>query len=107
LNTQKALHSIAMLCTPAIYLRTNTEFCAIQHSVTDFRNRGGKCSLRGRNWVFNPLAYTAACEAVWATDFFAFSSSFLSVDGMICHIILKLKKSIYRMVYQHFDCIDF
>jgi hypothetical protein len=36
--------------------------------------------------LFNPLAYTAACEAVWATDVFAFSSSFLSVDGMTCHI---------------------
>jgi hypothetical protein len=36
--------------------------------------------------VFNPLAYTVACEAVWATDVFAFSSSFLSVDGMTSHI---------------------
>jgi hypothetical protein len=35
--------------------------------------------------VFNPLAYTAACEAVWAIDVFAFSASFLSVDGMTCH----------------------
>jgi hypothetical protein len=35
---------------------------------------------------FNPLAYAAACDAVWATDVFAFSSSFLSVDGMTCHI---------------------
>jgi hypothetical protein len=35
---------------------------------------------------FNPLAYTAACEAVWAIDVFAFSSSFLSTDGMTCHI---------------------
>jgi hypothetical protein len=33
-----------------------------------------------------PLAYTTACEAVWATEVFAFSSSFLSVDGMTCHI---------------------
>jgi hypothetical protein len=32
------------------------------------------------------LAHTAACEAVWAIDVFAFSSSFLSVDGMTCHI---------------------
>jgi hypothetical protein len=40
-------------------------------------------------FLFNPLAYTAVCEAVWATDVFAFSSSFLSVDGMICHISFK------------------
>jgi hypothetical protein len=58
--------------------------------------------------ALNPLAYTAACEAVWTTDVFAFSSSFLSVDGR--HVIYRFKaekKSIFRMVYQHFDCIDF
>jgi hypothetical protein len=32
------------------------------------------------------LPYAAACEAVWAIDVFAFTSSFLSVDGMPCHI---------------------
>jgi hypothetical protein len=37
--------------------------------------------------LFNPLAYTNGCEPVWATDVFAFSSSFLSVDGMTCHIL--------------------
>jgi hypothetical protein len=34
----------------------------------------------------NPFAYTYGWESVWATDVFAFSSSFLSVDGMTCHI---------------------
>jgi hypothetical protein len=34
----------------------------------------------------NPLAYTNGCKPVWATDVFAFGSSFLSVDGMTCHI---------------------
>jgi hypothetical protein len=36
--------------------------------------------------TINPLAYTADCQAVWAIDVFAFSSSFLSVDGITCHI---------------------
>jgi hypothetical protein len=40
----------------------------------------------------NPLAHTATCEAVWATDVFALSSSFLSVDGMTCHISFKAEK---------------
>jgi hypothetical protein len=34
----------------------------------------------------NTLAHTAGCEPVWATDVFAFSSSFLSVDGITCYI---------------------
>jgi hypothetical protein len=45
--------------------------------------------------LINPLVNTANCEAVWTTDVFAFSSSFLSVDGMTCHIIVKLKKKAY------------
>jgi hypothetical protein len=32
------------------------------------------------------LPYTAACKAVRATDVYAFSSSFLSVDDMTRHI---------------------
>jgi hypothetical protein len=61
--------------------------------------------------LFNPFAYTYGWEPVWATDVFAFSSSFLSVDGMTCHIY-RFKaggggESIFRMVYQNFDCIDF
>jgi hypothetical protein len=54
----------------------------------------------------NPFAYTYGWEPVWATNVFAFGSSFLSVDGMT-YIVLKLKKSVFRMVYQNFDCIDF
>jgi hypothetical protein len=34
----------------------------------------------------NPFAYTYGWEPVWVTDVFAFSSSFLSVDGMTCRI---------------------
>jgi hypothetical protein len=36
--------------------------------------------------VLNPFAYTYGWEPVWATDVFAFSCSFLSVDGMTCRI---------------------
>jgi len=32
--------------------------------------------------MFNPLAYTNACQAFWAIDVFSFNSSLLSVDGM-------------------------
>jgi hypothetical protein len=42
--------------------------------------------------LVNPLAYTAACEAVWAIDDFAFSSSFLPVDGMAC---VRARKQIW------------
>jgi hypothetical protein len=35
---------------------------------------------------FNPLAYTAGCETVWAIDAFAVNSGFVSVDGMTCLI---------------------
>jgi hypothetical protein len=38
---------------------------------------------------FNPFAYTYGWEPVWATDVFAFSSSFLSVDAW--HVIYRFK----------------
>jgi hypothetical protein len=34
------------------YLRTNSEFCPIQHQFLGFYNRNEMCSLRGANWVF-------------------------------------------------------
>jgi hypothetical protein len=46
-------------------------------------------------WILNPFAYTYGWELVWATDVFAFSSSFLSVDGMTCHISFKAEKKAY------------
>jgi hypothetical protein len=46
--------------------------------------------------TFNPFAYTYGWEPVWATDVFAFSSSFLSADGMTCHIsFIKLEIKAY------------
>ena len=42
-------HCIYVFC---IYLRTNSNFCPIQHKLTGFYNRDGKSLLRGTNWVF-------------------------------------------------------
>jgi hypothetical protein len=36
-----------LFCTA---LRTNSDFCFIQHWLTGFYNRGGKCLLRGTDW---------------------------------------------------------
>ena len=35
-----------------IYLRTNIEFCPIQHKLIGFFNRDEKCLLRSTNCVF-------------------------------------------------------
>ena len=35
-----------------IYLRTNSNLCHLQHKLIGFYNRGEKCLLRGKNWVF-------------------------------------------------------
>jgi hypothetical protein len=41
-------HCIYAFC---IYLRANSDFCLIKHSVMDFCNRDGKCLLSGTNWI--------------------------------------------------------
>jgi len=33
-------------------LRTNSDYCNIQHQLTGFYNRDGVCLLRGTDWVF-------------------------------------------------------
>ena len=33
-------------------IRTDSDFCFRQHKLIGFYNRGGKCLLRGMNWVF-------------------------------------------------------
>ena len=33
-------------------IRTDSDFCFRQHQPIGFYNRGGKCLLRGTNWVF-------------------------------------------------------
>ena len=43
-------HCIYVFC---IYLRTNSDLCHLQRKRIGFYNRGGKCLLRGTNWVFN------------------------------------------------------
>jgi hypothetical protein len=36
-------------------IRTDSDFCFIHHWLIGFYNRGGKCLLRGTNWVFKRL----------------------------------------------------
>jgi len=43
-------HCIYVFCT---YLRTNSDFCPIQHKLIGFYNRDEKCLLCGKDWVFN------------------------------------------------------
>jgi hypothetical protein len=47
----------------------------------------------------NLLAYTAACETVWATDVLLLILVFLSVDGITCHIDLRLKNDLSNGVW--------
>jgi hypothetical protein len=42
-------HCINML---RIYLRTNNDFCSIQHKLIGFYNRHEKCLQRGTDCVF-------------------------------------------------------
>ena len=42
-------HCIYVFC---IHLRTNSDFCQLQHKVIGFYNRDEKCLLRGTNWVY-------------------------------------------------------
>jgi hypothetical protein len=61
-------------------------------NITGLWSEGNKVLSKRHSALFytvetvNPLAYTHGCETVWAIDVFAFSSSFLPVDGMTCHI---------------------
>ena len=34
-------------------LRTNSDYCSIQHKLVGFYNRDGECLLRGTDWVLN------------------------------------------------------
>jgi hypothetical protein len=36
----------------AIYLRTNSDLCHLQHKLIGFHNRDDKCLQRGTDWVF-------------------------------------------------------
>ena len=33
------------------YLRTDSDFCFVHHEQIGFYNRGGKCLLRGTDWL--------------------------------------------------------
>jgi len=40
------------ICVFCIYLRTNSDFCPIQHKLIAFYNQDEKCLLRGMDWFF-------------------------------------------------------
>ena len=40
------------LCVLFIYLRTNGDFCPIQHKLIGFYNHDEKRLLHGTNWIF-------------------------------------------------------
>ena len=51
------IQQFCVLPTQCIYvfcvdLRTNSDYFTVQHKLTGFYNRDGKCLLRGTNWVF-------------------------------------------------------
>jgi hypothetical protein len=49
-NTQK-LYIPFTLYLFRIYLRTNSDFCPIEHKLIGFYNWDEKCLLRGTDWV--------------------------------------------------------
>ena len=54
-------------------LRTNGEFCPVQHSVIGFYNRDGKCSLRGLHVLrkgLKSLGNIGVARLLWLTNFY-------------------------------------
>jgi hypothetical protein len=51
-NIQEFYFRPHCMCVFCIYLRTNSDYCPIQHKLIGFYNRNEKCLLRGTNWVF-------------------------------------------------------
>jgi len=63
-------------------LRTNGEFCLIQHSVIGFYNRDGKCSLRGLHVLLKGLKNVGnigVAELLWLTSFGVLLTVHLSI----------------------------
>ena len=51
-NIQKFYMVLASRWVFCVDIWTDSDFCFIHHWLTGFYNRGGKCLLRGTNWVF-------------------------------------------------------
>ena len=51
-NIQKFYMALALRWEFYVDIRTDSDFCFRQHKLTGFYNRGGKCLLRGTDWVF-------------------------------------------------------
>ena len=51
-NIQKFYMVLALRCVFCKDLRTDNDFCSIQHKLIGFYNRGGKCLQRGTDWGF-------------------------------------------------------
>jgi len=47
-----ALPTLYFIYVFRIYLRTNSDFCHLQHKLISFYNRDEKCLQRGTEWVF-------------------------------------------------------
>ena len=69
---------------PVVYAKglIQNKYCPELHLVGLIYTRCGNKEF----YLYNPLAYTNACQAFWAIDVFSFNSSLLSVDGMSCLI---------------------
>ena len=50
-NIQKFYMALALRCVFCTDIRTDSDFCFIRHWLIAFYNRGGKCLLRGTNWI--------------------------------------------------------
>ena len=82
----------------------NSMRCSVNDILKEHNNAE---IINVRNLTLNPLQHTVVCETGWAIDAFAVNSSFLSVDGITCHTIWKLKKRSIKWYIIHIDCIDF
>jgi hypothetical protein len=78
-------------------IRTDSDFCFVQHKLIGFYNRGGKFLLRGTNWVFNPLkaelnpichllALVGAHHILHVSVFYIY----LRTNSYLCHLYHKL-----------------
>jgi hypothetical protein len=82
--------------------------CRIHKTLPSDSCHDAAMSVRSVTVYFiNHLAYTAACEAVWATDVLLLILAFF--QEMALHVIYRFKaeKTIYRMVYHTYRLHQF
>jgi len=58
----KILHSAHRFCMFCTHLRTNINFCSIQHKVASFYNQDGEYLLFSSNWVFKQKDYIKSLQ---------------------------------------------